>query len=117
MISPSRSTEALAIYSSDASMFSQETSVIMAMMVEVEQRMLTKRPTVPRISAGAIWSAIGFAWLLAAVFDEASTIRFVLGGLWLVTGVVMLVVAVRDRRRGRGYYAPRSVMASTSPED
>jgi len=62
----------------------------------------------PSISAGAIWSAIGFAWLLAAVFDEASTIRFVLGGLWLATGVFIIVVAVRGRRLDRGYYAPQS---------
>jgi hypothetical protein len=35
-------------------MFSADTSVIMAMMVEEAQRMLTKRPTVPRISEGVI---------------------------------------------------------------
>jgi hypothetical protein len=35
-------------------MFSQEISVIMAMIVELAQRMLTKQPTVPRASAGAI---------------------------------------------------------------
>lgn len=39
---------------SDLYMSSEETSVIMAMMVELAQRMLTKRPTVPRISEGVI---------------------------------------------------------------
>ena len=35
--------------------FSHDTSVIMATMVEVAQRMLTKRPTVARTSESGIW--------------------------------------------------------------
>jgi hypothetical protein len=38
-----------------AERFSQETSVIMATMTELAQRMLTKRPTVARISETGIW--------------------------------------------------------------
>ena len=41
---------------SEVGRFSQETSVIMAMMVEVAaQRMLTNRPTVALASDGPIW--------------------------------------------------------------
>src|ERR1700760_526068 len=40
---------------SEAGRFSQDTSVIMATIVEFAQRMLTKRPTVARTSETAIW--------------------------------------------------------------
>jgi hypothetical protein len=45
-ISPSKSTDAVAMYSSELGWFSHDTSVIIAMMVvSVAQRMLMKRPT------------------------------------------------------------------------
>src|ERR1700712_631991 len=40
---------------SEVGRFSQDTSVIIATIVEFEQRMLTKRPTVARTSEGASW--------------------------------------------------------------
>jgi hypothetical protein len=40
---------------SDVGRFSHETSVIMATMVELAQRMLMKRPTVALTSETAIW--------------------------------------------------------------
>ena len=42
------------MYRSEAGRFSQDTSVIMATMVELTQRMLTKRPTVARTSDSPI---------------------------------------------------------------
>jgi len=42
---------------SEVGKFSQDTSVIMAMMVEFAQRMLTNRPTVARTSLRPIWTA------------------------------------------------------------
>ena len=43
------------MYRSDVGRFSHDTSVIMATMVEFAQRMLTKRPTVARISETGVW--------------------------------------------------------------
>src|SRR4051812_48300668 len=42
---------------SEVGRFSQDTSVIIATMVEFEQRMLTNRPTVARTSVWLIWLA------------------------------------------------------------
>src|SRR3981189_650646 len=54
-ISPRRSTEALALELSEAGRSSHDTSVIMATMVELAQRMMMKRPTVARTSERPIW--------------------------------------------------------------
>ncbi|MHC2310426.1 hypothetical protein ACVIJ1_006896 [Bradyrhizobium elkanii] len=43
------------MYSSDAGRFSHVTSVIMATITELAQRILTNRPTVARISESCIW--------------------------------------------------------------
>src|SRR3954452_22323157 len=45
------------MYASEAGKLSQETSVIMATIVEFEHRMLTKRPTVARTSEAPNWIA------------------------------------------------------------
>ena len=62
----------------------------------------------PRIWVGCGWCVIGLAWLALAVFnvpgEDRLVSRYVFGGFFLTTGIVYLVVAVRDRRLGLGRY-------------
>jgi hypothetical protein len=64
----------------------------------------------PRIWVAVVWSCIGLAWLLLSAyggpdsFDGSNVTRIVLGFLWLTLGVLQGVVALLDRKHGRGFY-------------
>jgi uncharacterized membrane protein HdeD (DUF308 family) len=58
----------------------------------------------PRISAGVAWCCFGLAWFLLAAFDGHTVMQFLLGTAWLALGVFHGVVALHDRKHGRGFY-------------
>ena len=59
----------------------------------------------PRIRHGAVWLTVAAAFLVVAIISEPNPWRYVIAALWAVMGAAMLIVAVRDLRRGRGAYA------------
>jgi hypothetical protein len=67
----------------------------------------------------AVWTGIGFLAIgvLWAVMDivDASGFRTIMAVFWLLFGGAMAFVAVRDRRTGRGRYAPRASAAPRTP--
>ena len=60
----------------------------------------------PRIWNGVVWLALAACWLAVAISGGGSAWRYLIAALWAVFGAVILTVAVRDRRRARGAYAP-----------
>ena len=48
----------------------------------------------------------GVAWIVLAVGGDGVW-RWIVGGVWLVIGVLWMFVAVSDRRHGRGRYEGR----------
>lgn len=60
----------------------------------------------PRVWQGVAWIAIGLVWIALAVGGDGVW-RWVVGGVWSVIGVLFLLVAIWDRRHGRGRYAGR----------
>ncbi|PXA71774.1 hypothetical protein [Cryobacterium arcticum] len=63
----------------------------------------------PRIWVGAVWCSIGLAWILLAVWGEPTPSRIVLGAIWLLLGILQVVVALLDRKNGRGFYQTGAV--------
>lgn len=57
----------------------------------------------PRMWVSCVWCGIGLTWL-ALTLVEPAVWRLVLGIVWLVLGLVMGIVAYRDRRKHRGFY-------------
>ena len=58
----------------------------------------------PRIWVGVVWCCIGLIWILLAVLDGSTVVRLLIGGGWLALGTLQAVVALRDRKNGRGFY-------------
>ncbi|WFR67464.1 hypothetical protein P9139_02610 [Curtobacterium flaccumfaciens] len=57
----------------------------------------------PAVWQGVVWIAIGAVWLALAAF-EAGVWRWIVGGAWVVLGVLVLAVALFDRKHGLGRY-------------
>lgn len=72
----------------------------------------------PRVWQGVGSTLLGVVWLVLAALGTEPW-RWIVGSLWLLIGVLLLVVAVSDRRHGRGRYAatPLVVRAPERPAD
>ena len=72
----------------------------------------------PRIWQGVGLTLLGALWLTLAAFGSEPW-RWIVGAAWVVIGVLLLSVAVFDRRHGRGRYAatPLVVRAPERPVD
>jgi hypothetical protein len=70
----------------------------------------------PRVSAGAAWCFFGLAWFLVAAIEGPTLTRFLLGAGWLALGVFYGVVALRDRKHGRGFYQTAAPARATDDE-
>jgi predicted anti-sigma-YlaC factor YlaD len=71
----------------------------------------------PRIWVGIAWCVVGLAWAILGISSISTNSGAVwaylgLAVLFAVIGIVLLLVAFRDRRRQHGSYA-RPVSAST----
>lgn len=69
----------------------------------------------PRIWVGVVWCSIGVAWILLAVLGEPTPSRIVLGAIWLLLGIVQGVVALLDRKNGRGFYQTAAAVDAGEP--
>jgi hypothetical protein len=66
----------------------------------------------PRLGVGVVWCCVGLAWVVVAVVEGPNVARISLGAIWLALGVLQGVVALLDRRHGRGFYhVPAAVRA------
>lgn len=75
---------------------------------EAQRRTLLRRfAGRPALWQGIVWTALGLVWLALAFTDPTTVWRWVIGGLWVVLGVVNLVVSVSDYRNRRGRYSHR----------
>jgi hypothetical protein len=69
----------------------------------------------PRILNSAVWTGLGFLWLLAAAFEGPTNDRFVIGVLWLAVGVPQLALALSDRKNKRRFYQSSTPAHSPDP--
>ncbi|MET0955395.1 MAG: hypothetical protein ABWY68_05550 [Cryobacterium sp.] len=69
----------------------------------------------PRIWVGAVWCSIGLAWILLAVLSEPTPSRIVLGAIWLLLGILQGIVALLDRKNGRGFYQTAAADETREP--
>lgn len=67
----------------------------------------------PRIRSGIVWLVIAVCWLVVTVAEGTNPWGYLIAAIWAITGSVMLTIAVRDQRHGRGAYAP----PAGGPED
>ncbi len=63
----------------------------------------------PRVGNGVLWLMLAACWFGVAIGGGGGAWGYLLAALWAVLGGVVLAVAVRDLRRGRGAYAPAVV--------
>jgi len=83
-----------------------------------EQRWYRKAFGRPRVVNGSAYLALGALWFsVTAGPGAARPWTFILGGSWLLLGVTTLIVVMRDRRLGRGSYAPVRTVAATGEDE
>jgi hypothetical protein len=58
----------------------------------------------PRIASSVVWCGLGLMWFLLAVVEEPAVTRLLLGAAWMGIGLFNGYFALRDKRRGWGFY-------------
>lgn len=59
----------------------------------------------PRVGNGVLWLVLAGCWFGVAIGGGGGAWGYLLAALWAMLGGVVLAVAVRDLRLGRGAYA------------
>lgn len=60
----------------------------------------------PRLWNGIVWIVLGVCFLVVTASGRGPGSGYILAAFWALLGSVMLVIATRDRKLGRGAYAP-----------